>query len=428
MVSLHRAAGGQLRGEGLFQPVSDAIGNKSLLHSEEKVAPRVLLGQGKTEGLARDFAAIPVFAIDRPNPIRAAALGSPVSSAGSVSGLTRIASGACKNEDLRVPEQPFNSTSGPRIAPIPRSPSSAGDYDLSAYPLVHTDPGGTLRRVHADAAGVKSFDCPDFIGDAKLEACLNDKGRLGPSDHGVAVSKVQTGLLRDGADLGPDGVDGKFGPATGQAVRDFKTRHKLGFTSFPDVGPGTMAKLDELCPAAPGPTPVPTPPTPPPAPTCAVPTNPDLSGSSFNPTTDGQTEVALKHPLDALKANSLATDALAAARSSGFAGLHLGPADAFRHCFWNCRMTQELGATRAEQFGTGHENSGPSSIPFDNQMDLHDNATGRSLAGLGVDCHAAAMTAVTTGKLRSIRGPDTTPQAVPRVPVTCIGPSDQPWP
>src|ERR1700761_3477428 len=73
MVSLHRAAGGQLRGEGLFQPVSDAIGNKSLLHSEEKVAPRVLLGQGKTEGLARDFAAIPVFAIDRPNPIRAAA-------------------------------------------------------------------------------------------------------------------------------------------------------------------------------------------------------------------------------------------------------------------------------------------------------------------------------------------------------------------
>lgn len=43
--------------------------------------------------------------------------------------------------------------------------------------------------------------------------------------------------------------------ATGQAVMAFKSKYKLGFEKFPDVGPGTMAKLDELCAKKPEPKP-----------------------------------------------------------------------------------------------------------------------------------------------------------------------------
>jgi peptidoglycan hydrolase-like protein with peptidoglycan-binding domain len=111
-----------------------------------------------------------------------------------------------------------------------------------------------LQRVHLDG-GRKFFDCPDFTGDKKLEACLNDEDRLGSHEHSATVAKVQNALLKDGANLGPDGADGKYGAATGQAVMAFKSKYKLGFEKFPDVGPGTMAKLDELCAEKPEPKP-----------------------------------------------------------------------------------------------------------------------------------------------------------------------------
>jgi hypothetical protein len=103
------------------------------------------------------------------------------------------------------------------------APSSTSGRKLLAHELVHTIQQGAVRkkslqRVHLDAAGRKTFDCPDFVGDEKLEACLNDEDRLRPSDRGPTVVKVQNGLLRDGADLGKDGVDGIYGPATGRAV------------------------------------------------------------------------------------------------------------------------------------------------------------------------------------------------------------------
>jgi hypothetical protein len=131
--------------------------------------------------------------------------------------------------------------------------------------------------------------------------------------------------------------------------------------------------------------------------------------------------VAISHPFDAVRANSAANDSFAAARRSGLTGPHLGPQDAFRHCVWNCFMEQRIGAVRAEQFATGHENSGPSPIPFDNQMDLHDNVIGRRLGTPSANCETECMTAITSGRLRTIRRP-------PDVPTTCIGASDQPWP
>ena len=106
---------------------------------------------------------------------------------------------------------------------------------------------GTVRRVHLDVTGRRQFDCADFVGDKKLEACLNDEDRLGPGDRGPTVGKVQKALIKDGEDLGPLGADEKYGSATGQAVKAFKKKYSLGFEQFPDVGPGTMAKLDQLC-------------------------------------------------------------------------------------------------------------------------------------------------------------------------------------
>jgi peptidoglycan hydrolase-like protein with peptidoglycan-binding domain len=65
------------------------------------------------------------------------------------------------------------------------------------------------------------------------------------------VIKVQQALLDLGFDLGPQGVDGDYGPATANAVKQFKAQHRLGFEQFGDVGPGTMGRLDQLFAPAP---------------------------------------------------------------------------------------------------------------------------------------------------------------------------------
>ncbi len=175
------------------------------------------------------------------------------------------------------------------------------------------------------------------------------------------------------------------------------------------------------------PIPTATPPTPAPH-SCTTPTNPDRSGRAFNPTTSGETAVCLLNPIDCNDAFDCRDTAFAAARTSGLIGPHLGPRDAFRHCVWSCCMAQKMGATEAEKFGTAHENSNPSSIPHDNKMDLHNNSMGRSLGAPSADCEAACRSAVTSGRLRTIRGPYTRPLATPPMTTTCIGASDQPWP
>ncbi len=101
-----------------------------------------------------------------------------------------------------------------------------------------------LRRVHIEN-GRKVFDCQAYAGDSKLEACLNNESRLRPFDTGDSVIRVQTGLQADGEYKGV--ISGIYDANTGQAVMAFKRNHHLGFEQYPDVGPGTMKKLDELC-------------------------------------------------------------------------------------------------------------------------------------------------------------------------------------
>ena len=118
-------------------------------------------------------------------------------------------------------------------------------------------PKGASPRQPADSApasgapsgqGAKTLTSPRFVGDATLEACLNDRARLAQGDVSRSTARIQQALIDLGHDLGPTGADMVYGAKTAAAVRDFKAKENLGFTQFGDVGPGTMTRLDELFP------------------------------------------------------------------------------------------------------------------------------------------------------------------------------------
>ena len=97
-----------------------------------------------------------------------------------------------------------------------------------------------------EQTGRRTLQSPLFAGEPKLEAVLNDEDRLKSGDRGDPVRKVQQGLLNDNMSLPQFGADGIYGGETSSAVKQFKSKHNLGFVQFGDVGPGTMGKLDEL--------------------------------------------------------------------------------------------------------------------------------------------------------------------------------------
>jgi peptidoglycan hydrolase-like protein with peptidoglycan-binding domain len=133
--------------------------------------------------------------------------------------------------------------------------SSAKDEDAGA-PQIQRAPEAPTAGAERGAGGRPPLASPRFAGDALLEACHQDKARLGVGARGESVRKVQQALIDLGSGLGAAGADGVYGQATAAAVRQFKAKEKLGFEQFGDVGPGTMQRLDELFPATPpGPTP-----------------------------------------------------------------------------------------------------------------------------------------------------------------------------
>jgi peptidoglycan hydrolase-like protein with peptidoglycan-binding domain len=131
-------------------------------------------------------------------------------------------------------------------------------------------PDAVLQRRIGDGHDLSS---PRFAGLPELEACYDDEARLTIGATGSAVASVQQALIDRGYDLGPSGADGRYGQRTWQAVKQFKTDEQLGWEHMGDVGPGTMARLDMLFPAAAPPPPAPphpTPPVRPPAPPMVV--------------------------------------------------------------------------------------------------------------------------------------------------------------
>ncbi|HEX5812014.1 MAG TPA: peptidoglycan-binding domain-containing protein [Pseudonocardia sp.] len=137
--------------------------------------------------------------------------------------------------------------------PLLRLQALAGNRAVAGLlaPLARAD--GRPAVAQREAAGAPatarrtSLSSPRFVGDPTLEACLQDRARLGEGASGLSVGRVQQALVDLGHDLGA-GADQRYGPKTAAAVRSFKTDQALGFTQFGDVGPGTMGRLDELFP------------------------------------------------------------------------------------------------------------------------------------------------------------------------------------
>ncbi|KAG0644410.1 hypothetical protein HOY80DRAFT_878524 [Tuber brumale] len=99
------------------------------------------------------------------------------------------------------------------------------------------------------------------------------------------------------------------------------------------------------------------------------------------------------------KAKDHAGEALTAAEQNFPAStLHNGKGDAFRHCYWNARMTVDMGKGTAKTFADLHEEGGDGPAA-EKDMDLSNNASGRKFGeeaknggGSDGDKYARALT------------------------------------
>lgn len=123
-----------------------------------------------------------------------------------------------------------------------------------------------------------------------------------------------------------------------------------------------------------------------------------LSRASLGEMWDAITGVG---PYDAYVASKLADDALAAAVATRLPGLHNGPADAWRHAYWNCIMTKRLGASQAKTIADNHEAHGGGPA-IENAMDLFNNAAGRICGSGSGGCDSCTWSKLNSGDLRII--------------------------
>jgi hypothetical protein len=110
-----------------------------------------------------------------------------------------------------------------------------------------------------------------------------------------------------------------------------------------------------------------------------------IKNSASIPTEGEKNEEFAQAPLTGTRAGVLADEAekktAEQIRKGRFpkASIGGGPADAFRHIYWNYRMTEKLGPDAAKRFGDGHEITVPTP-DGDRLMDLFNNNLGRRLA------------------------------------------------
>jgi RHS repeat-associated protein len=118
---------------------------------------------------------------------------------------------------------------------------------------------------------------------------------------------------------------------------------------------------------------------------------------------------ALKSINKARQAAKLADEAGEAARGTNLPGARDGKQDAFRHCYWSCRLTCTLGADDAKKVTDCHEKHDATNTPLCRAMDEFNNAFGRYYGFLpgssmlfpnGKTCNQACLDGVGNGDLR----------------------------
>ena len=100
-------------------------------------------------------------------------------------------------------------------------------------------------------------------------------------------------------------------------------------------------------------------------------------------------------PIDAFQAWLSSRASITRAELSGLPDIQYGPADAFRHAYWNCLMTRDIGADQAKIIADNHEIYGPGLTPA-TLMDYHNNAVGRTCTG---DCDTCVQGKLDAGQL-----------------------------
>jgi hypothetical protein len=77
------------------------------------------------------------------------------------------------------------------------------------------------------------------------------------------------------------------------------------------------------------------------------------------------------------RGQKLAEEAFEAALQTGLPGIHNGPGDAWRHCYWNCRMTGVIGRNDAAFIAENHEEQAKKNPVAEHMMDSWNNAEGQ---------------------------------------------------
>ncbi|MDY7011717.1 MAG: hypothetical protein SVV80_13350 [Planctomycetota bacterium] len=87
--------------------------------------------------------------------------------------------------------------------------------------------------------------------------------------------------------------------------------------------------------------------------------------------------------------------------------LHNGEGDAWRHCYWNCKMVRKIGTHCAKYIADQHEEAGSRAEPpqpkAEADMDYHNNHIGRQLASQEGSCSGLCMQALKDGKLKKLK-------------------------
>ena len=130
------------------------------------------------------------------------------------------------------------------------------DFDREIFGVARTDHYDVTRSTK------RALTSPRFVGDATLEKVFNGGTTLQAGSPKASVIKVQQALLDRGYDLGEfgdnkDGIDGKYGDKTSEAVMKFKADENLSAQKSKATTRGVIYRLDELFPpvATPAPTP-----------------------------------------------------------------------------------------------------------------------------------------------------------------------------